>query len=207
MKLKNISVVLASLLVLSFSLAAQDETASRAAIQKFQDDLNAEYKNPKTSPLEGKALKKFNGHDFFPVDLTYRVEAQLIVTQAEPFFKLMTSNNQPRDYRQYGLINFTLKGKEYSIPVYQSQGLMAKAEYVDYLFFPFTDLTNGVSTYAGGRYIDLRIPANSTVITIDFNTAYNAFCAYSDKYSCPVVPAKNNLDIEIPVGIKYKSDH
>jgi uncharacterized protein (DUF1684 family) len=207
MKFKNVSLALSIWFVIPLALVAQDDTAAKAAIQKFQDDLNEEYKNPKTSPLEGKALKKFKGHEFFPVDLSYRVEAQLIVTQAEPFFKLMTSNNQPRDYRQYALVNFTLKGKEYSIPVYQSQGLMAKAEYTDYLFFPFTDLTNGVSTYAGGRYMDLRIPANSTVITLDFNTAYNAFCAYSDQYSCPVVPAKNNLDIEIPVGVKYKGDH
>lgn len=207
MKLLRSLLTLSFALLLPLALHAQSDEAAHAAIKKFQDDLNAEYKNPETSPLSGKDLKNFKGHDFFPIDLSYRVQAQLMVTEAEPFFKLMTSNNRPRDYRQYGILVFTLKEKEFKIPVYQSQGLMTKADYADYLFFPFTDLTNGISTYGGGRYMDLRIPKEGITITLDFNMAYNAFCAYSDGYSCPVVPEQNRLDIAIPAGVQYKDKH
>jgi len=73
--------------------------------------------------------------------------------------------------------------------------------YEDYLFLPFTDATNGNETYGGGRYIDLSIP-NGDQIVIDFNKAYNPYCTYNKKYSCPIVPSQNALDIEIFAGVK-----
>jgi len=83
---------------------------------------------------------------------------------------------------------------------------MNNPEYKDYLFFPFTDLTNNASTYGGGRYIDLRIPQGN-VIVLDFNKAYNPSCAYSPKYSCPIVPGENNIDVAITAGVKYEGHH
>ena len=76
-------------------------------------------------------------------------------------------------------------------------------QYKNHLFFPFTDLTTGSITYGAGRYIDLTIPKSGNTIVIDFNKAYNPFCAYSDGYSCPLVPADNNLDTEILAGVKF----
>ena len=71
----------------------------------------------------------------------------------------------------------------------------------DYLFLPFMDDTNGEQTYAGGRYIDLRIPEGNT-LKIDFNKAYNPYCAYNEKYSCPIVPRENYLDVAVKAGVK-----
>src|SRR5690606_18151366 len=62
--------------------------------------------------------------------------------------------------------------------------------------------TNGKQTYGGGRYIDLRVPREGDLV-IDFNMAYNPYCAYSARFSCPIVPAENQMDIEVPVGVKY----
>jgi len=104
--------------------------------------------------------------------------------------------------RIFGILTFSIEGKEFSLPVYQSQSLMQKKEYKDYLFLPFTDLTNGNETYDGGRYIDLRIPAGDQIV-IDFNKAYNPYCAYSHGYSCPIVPSKNHLETEILAGVRY----
>jgi uncharacterized protein (DUF1684 family) len=73
--------------------------------------------------------------------------------------------------------------------------------YVDYLFLPFSDATNGNETYSGGRYIDLRIPTSDSVL-IDFNKAYNPYCAYNPKYSCPIVPKQNRLPIPVRAGVK-----
>ena len=83
--------------------------------------------------------------------------------------------------------------------------LIKKDGYKDYLFLPFSDLTCGKDSYIGGRYIDMRIPKSNTVL-IDFNKAYNPYCAYSYKYSCPIVPLDNDLDIEILAGVKKFHD-
>jgi uncharacterized protein (DUF1684 family) len=116
-----------------------------------------------------------------------------------------TSNFKTKEYRVYGKLKFTLKGKAFEIPVYQSQRHMNIEEYKDYLFFPFNDLTNGKSTYTAGRYIELRIPTEGNMIMLDFNQAYNPYCAYSDNYSCPVIPAENFIDLEINAGVAYSS--
>ena len=83
---------------------------------------------------------------------------------------------------------------------------MQDEEYKDYLFLPFLDDTNGEGSYGGGRYIDLRIPDSDTMI-IDFNTAYNPYCAYNDRYSCPIVPRQNYLDVAIEAGVKAFKKH
>lgn len=183
--------------------AQTDSLQATAEIAAFQKQLNAEYSNRKESPLEPKDFAKFKGHDFFPIDLNYRVHAKLIVTAGSPFFGMKTTTSTMRSQRVYGHVEFTLLGQEFRLPVYQSKDLMQTDEYADYLFFPFTDETNGTLTYGGGRYIDLRIPKEGADIVIDFNMAYNPYCAYSSKYSCPIVPAENQMDIEVPVGVRY----
>ena len=79
-------------------------------------------------------------------------------------------------------------------------------ELKDYLFLPFMDLTNGVSSYGGGRFLDLKIPEGESII-IDFKKAYNPYCAYNHRYSCPVPPDANHLNIEIPAGVKAYGEH
>lgn len=205
--LKSLVIAANLMLTVCTTLFAQEDTVAINSIRKFQQELDAEYKDPKVSPLAPDELKEFRGHDYFQVDLKYRVEATLVVTEKEPYFKMMTSSNQPRNFRQYGILSFMIDGQELKIPVYQSQQLSGTDEYADYLFFPFTDLTNGHTTYSAGRYIDLRIPENGNRITVDFNKAYNPLCAYSDRYACPIVPAKNHVELEIKAGVQYTGKH
>lgn len=205
--LKSLVIAANLMLTVCTTLFAQEDTVAINSIRKFQQELDAEYKDPKVSPLAPDELKEFRGHDYFQVDLKYRVEATLVVTEKEPYFKMMTSSNQPRNFRQYGILSFMIDGQELKIPVYQSQQLSGTDEYADYLFFPFTDLTNGHTTYSAGRYIDLRIPENGNRITVDFNKAYNPLCAYSDRYACLIVPAKNHVVLEIKAGVQYTGKH
>jgi uncharacterized protein (DUF1684 family) len=191
--------------VCCFQASAQtDSLKAIEEISAFRKKLNEEYKNREKSPLESYEFSKFEGHDFFPINLDYRVNAKLTVTEGTPFFGMKTSSSRLSTERIYGYITFNLAEKEFRLPVYQSKDLMDTKEYADYLFFPFTDQTNSNSTYAGGRYIDLRIPHEGDNIVVDFNMAYNPYCAYSSKYSCPIVPADNEMDIEVPAGIRYK---
>ncbi len=190
--------------IYSFHAIAQtDSIKAVAEIIAFQEELDDFYKDPKESPLEPNALKEFKGHPFFPINLIYRIKAKLTVTPGTPVLHLKTSTTRVTNDHIYGYVEFTLKGKEFRLPVYQSVEPVKKAKDANHLFFPFTDLTNGAQTYTGGRYIDLDIPKKGNDMVIDFNKAYNPYCAYSHRYSCPKVPAENQMDIDIQAGVKY----
>lgn len=189
----------------SLQAAAQtDSLTAVAEITAVRNKLNEEFRHRNESPLEAEDFLKFESHDFFPIDLDYRVKAKLTVTEGTPFFAMKTTTSRVSTERVYGYITFTLAGKEFRLPVYQSNDLMRTEGYADYLFFPFTDETNGKETYGGGRYIDLRIPKVGNDLVVDFNMAYNPYCAYSSRFSCPLVPAENQMDIAVPVGVKYQ---
>lgn len=196
--------ILISLVFIVSSAIAQTEIIDD--VKKFQENLNKEFSDPDTSPLEGKELKKFKSLPFFDIDPSYVVTAKLIAMPETQFKPAKTTTARFANHRVYGMLEFTLGGKNISIPVYQSKDLLNNAEYKDYLFFPFTDLTNGEETYGGGRYIDLRIPPGGE-IKIDFNKAYNPSCAYSPKYSCPIVPSENHIDLAVKAGVKYEGHH
>lgn len=197
------TIILLLLVLPLANLAQEDVNAAQKDIAHFQQELNAEYKNPDKSPLDAKALKPFKQHDFFPVDLKYRVEAQLMVTENTPFFQMKTTGDRLPQYRKFGTILFTLDGVDYELPVYQSKDLMTRKEYEDYLFLPFTDRSNGKDSYVGGRYLEVRMPKEGNKVVLDFNKAYNPYCAYSDLYSCPLVPQENHLDAEIRAGVRF----
>ena len=108
-------------------------------------------------------------------------------------------------YIKFGEAHFKIDGKALVLNIYQNIELSKKKEYVDYLFLPFSDLTCGKESYIGGRYIDLKIPTSDTIL-IDFNTAYNPYCAYNHKYSCPIVPLENDLPVAINAGVKKFHD-
>jgi len=175
----------------------------KAEIKKFQKNLNAEYLNPKETPLRGDNFTNFKAHPFFPVDLKYRVEAKLVRTaNAEPF-EIPTSSGKTKQYKEYGKASFTLEGQEYTLTLYQSLDLLKQEKYKDYLFLPFRDLTNGKETYGGGKYMDLKIPKGNTLI-LDFNQSYQPYCAYNAyDYNCPIVPEENKLPVEIRAGVMY----
>ncbi|MFT5640803.1 MAG: hypothetical protein ACI9A7_000901 [Cyclobacteriaceae bacterium] len=170
-------------------------------ILQWQSELNESYQDKEESPLEKKDLKKFKGLDFFEIDSTYNVIASFLRTPNEMSFTMPTTTDRLPVYVQYGLVSFNLNGQEFNMPIFQNQSLVLTEEYEDYLFFPFTDLTNGFESYGGGRYIDLRLP-NSDEIRIDFNKSYNPYCAYNGKYSCPIPPRSNDMNIEINAGVK-----
>lgn len=163
--------------------------------------MNSEFKDATTSPLKKKDLENFEGLDFFQFDSTYVVQAELERTPDSKWFKMRTTTSRVSEERVYGILSFPLKNKTFSLKVYQGKELMTQDGFTDYLFLPFLDDTNGETTYGGGRYIDLRIPKGS-IVQIDFNTAYNPFCAYNEKFSCPIVPRENYLNTKIEAGIK-----
>lgn len=172
------------------------------SISEFQETLNAEFKDADESPLSAKERKDFKGLPFYPVDEHFRVIAKFEKLPPRSLFQMKTTANSIKDYDVYGVLTFSLEGKGYRLNVYQSHVLRTQEKYKDYLFLPFTDLTNGTETYGGGRYMDLKIPSGDTM-ELDFNKAYNPFCAYSEGYACPIPPRENDLQLEVRAGVMY----
>ncbi|MFD2603375.1 DUF1684 domain-containing protein [Flavobacterium suzhouense] len=181
------------------ALKAQDCSIENS--MKYQQQLNKEYVDPLESPLTPKDLKKFKSLDFYPVDMAYCVEAKFVRTPDEKPFAMPTTTDRKPMYVKYGELYFTLQGKQCKLDIFQNIDLSKKEEFKNYLFLPFTDFTSGNGSYGGGRYIDLQKP-DTDKIMIDFNTAYNPYCAYNHKYSCPIPPAQNDLQVEVKAGVK-----
>lgn len=170
-------------------------------ILAFQQSLNEEFKNPESSPLTDKYRKNFEALDFFPPDTNYRVVADLLRTPGAIPFMMPTTTDRKSQEVVYGIASFVLEGRRFELEIYQNLELINEEGYEDYLFLPFLDATNGEQTYSGGRYIDLAIPSGNTIV-IDFNKAYNPYCAYNKKYSCPIVPQVNELNTAVLAGVK-----
>lgn len=183
-----------------FPATAQDSEKVASALE-YQQELNMSFKNPKTSPLSAEERESFESLDFFPVDTSFYVVAEFVRTPYETPFAMPTTTDREPIYVKYGEAYFSLNGKEYKLNLYQSRDLSMTEAYKYHLFLPFTDLTNGNTTYAGGRYVDLKIPKTNKII-IDFNKAYNPYCAYNGKYSCPIPPQENHLETFIKAGVK-----
>lgn len=186
---------MALVLIFFMSGYAQDEQTA----QEFQEELNEFYKNPEESPLKKKA-KKFKGHDFFPIDSTFRVKAKFVRTLNAIPFQMKTTGNRLPVYEKYGEAHFTINGKDLVLNIYQGHKLRETEKYKNHLSLPFTDKSNGEESYSGGRFVDLEIP-DGDFILIDFNKAYNPYCAYTTGYSCVIPPAENDLDVKILAGV------
>ena len=193
-----------SIFFVGFLLTGITTIAQIAEVKKWQDELNAEYKDKFKSPLNAQEREAFNGHSFYAITDMYDVKAKLEIRTDDLLIPFKTSTEKIVKNKLYGILYFQINDKPFKLNVYQSPDLMKVAGYEDYLFLPFTDLTTGNETYGGGRYIDLRIPTKGNEIIINFNKAYNPFCAYSKNYSCPKVPAENDLNVKILAGVKMK---
>ena len=174
--MKAITYCFICLLVLACSDGKQPLTGETS----WQRDMNAMFKDASVSPLSEKDRKSFSGLKFFKVDSSFVVQAFIERTPDSEFFDMMTTTGDVNRERIYGVLHFELKGVMYKLNVYQGEEALASLNNKNYLFLPFLDDTNGETTYGGGRYIDLRIPSGDS-INIDFNKAYQPYCAYCER--------------------------
>lgn len=194
-------ILLFFVLFLQVQIGFSQEKFDVNAVTKFQEELNAEYADAKTSPLMPEDLATFKTLDFYPANEKFFVVAKFVRTKKEKPFEMKTSTDRKPMYVKYGVVYFTIDGSNFKLNVYKNIALSQQEKYKDHLFLPFSDLTCGNESYIGGKYIDLKIPKGKTLV-IDFNTSYNPYCAYNHKYSCPIVPLENDLNIEIKAGVK-----
>lgn len=140
---------------------------------------------------------------FYEPDASYRVRATVALLPRQSFFGMNASASQKLKAKRFAKITFTLNDKSYELYAYQLDFLLNSKDHKDDFFIPFTDAGAGTSSYEGGRYLDFKesdIVNNQLVI--DFNRAYNPYCAFTTGYNCPIPPRENDLPVEIAAGEK-----
>lgn len=167
-------------------------------VRQHRADYRAHFLADPRSPLTEADLSRL---DFYAPDEAYRITADIeLVADAEPF-ELATYAGTTKPYVEYAVAAFTLNGAPRRLTLYRSLAQARMPQYRDHLFLPFKDHTNGDSTYGGGRYLDFRLgDIRNGQLVIDFNRAYNPYCAYGDGYQCPIPPPENHLETTVEAG-------
>jgi len=178
---------------------------SRETIEKAREKHEAFISDPKNYRMDSTELAHFEGLDYFEFDSTYQIEATFTKDIGKRF-KMPTTTDRMPGYRRYGYVSFQCDSVSYTLTAYQNIQMRKEEGFEDYLFIPFRDATSRVTTYGGGRYLDLRIPEEETIL-LDFNLTYNPYCAYSHRFSCPIPPEENTLKVAIEAGEKIPLAH
>ena len=153
------------------------------------------YMKSSESPVPEDQRASFGPLPYFPVDPAYRVPAMLQPEPGAAAVEMATSTGKRRQMRRVGVLSFMVKGEPLSL------GAFVEADQRDMrrLFVPFGDLTNGLETYPGGRYLELDRTA-SGVYDLDFNRAYHPFCLFNPAYDCPYPPKESRMKVPIRAG-------
>ena len=146
------------------------------------------------SPLSGQARQSFKGLAYFPPNPDLVIRAPLDVTAQPEDVRMVTSDNDEQIYHRVGVVRFSVDGQPVQLALFSSDD-------TGRLFIPFRDATSGQETYPAGRYLEAEPPEDGEVV-LDFNYAYNPYCAYDSNYSCPLPPVENWLKVPIRAGEK-----
>jgi uncharacterized protein (DUF1684 family) len=171
-----------------------------AQSQNYNDSLQ-QFRNNYIETHEVVKGEKRKAFRFFPINEKYRIVTRFEVVQDSIGFMMPTSGKKTSRYFVAGKLQFKLNNRSFTLTVYKSEQLMSIKEYEHYLFVPYTDLTSGEKSYGGGKYLEFYTTdiINNQVV-IDFNKAYNPYCAYASGFNCPIPPRENDLPIAIEAG-------
>jgi hypothetical protein len=174
------------------------------AVEHSRREKDESFKHADWSPVPPKDRARFQGLSYFPTAAGWQVTAKVTRLPGSEVFEMASSTGAPRQQRRAARLEFSTPAGGAQLFAYQdaSEGHKHGPET---LFVPFRDKTSGTQTYGAGRYLDLEDPAGGEV-RIDFNLAYNPYCAYSESYSCPLPPPENWLEISVTAGeMKYET--
>ncbi len=180
-----------------------------AALERFRAGRDDLFRSHPQSPIEPAERASFKGLRYFNPDPAYRVEARFEAADGSELLIDTGGEDGTIRYRRAGTLAFRLLGEPCRLTV------LGLAQYAGGLFVPFRDATSGHETYGGGRYLFdtakdtdglvLELEPGSANVTIDFNYAYNASCAYSPRWACPLAPRENYLRVAVRAGeLGYK---
>jgi uncharacterized protein (DUF1684 family) len=175
-----------------------------AEINKYRSEKDSIFLWANWSPILKDDKASFRGLNYFPIDLSFRFEGQIILYEPPTADTIMGTKGDLRPALKYGYFPFSYKNRSYKLQIYHI--LPEDSTHKKYLFLGFTDQTTGGKTYNTGRYIDLvEIPNQGYVV--DFNFAYNPYCAYNPRYTCAIPPSENRLPFKVLAGEKIFRKH
>ena len=193
---------LAAIVLATFASAAVGCSAPPSypeEIAAHRAEIDAFMRGASESPIPAARRAAFQALPYYPIDEQYRVPAALRVARSDEIIEMSTSTGKPRRMRRIGTLAFTLKGQPLTLTAFAEADDTALRR----LFVPFGDLTSGMATYQGGRYLDLDLKG-SGVYELDFNRAYHPFCVFNPEYECPVPPRENRLKVPILAGERMR---
>jgi len=158
----------------------------------FRAEKNEFFGNHPQSPLDREQQRDFKGLNYFPENDSLRLEVQVEEFPTKEPFEMQTSTGSVQRYEKFGKFHFVVDGKDAALTIYQSE---------NGFFLPFIDSLAGKETYPAGRYLEPEALPGGRFF-VDFNIAYNPYCAYNEMWSCPITPAENRLKVAIRAGEK-----
>lgn len=164
-----------------------------STLEKFRHEKDQFFKNDQNSPLTQEQKMVFSNLNYFPENTALRLELAMEWIYPPVTTNMITSTGDRRDYLYKAHIRFQVDGKEAVLQVYEDS-------FGGY-FLPFVDATAPKETYGAGRYLEPE-EIRPGVLLVDFNLAYNPFCAYNNRWSCPIPPHENRLSLRIEAGEK-----
>lgn len=203
MKFSKIVVVLlaagvAVAMYFSLSSGGPDAAAYAAQIEKERKERDEFMRSNEGSPFLRDSIP-FHGLRYFPPDMAFSVMARLEPASEKDVRVLPTSDGQTKSYLPYAYATFKLAGREHRLLILE---VMDRGPFRGTLFLAFADATSARETYGAGRYLDVKKVAGATSLALDFNRAYNPYCAYNHSFSCPLPPKENVLEVAIAAGEK-----
>lgn len=211
---KKILLFISSVILIYSACTNQPKTKkyTQAEIDSLKNEFvgycrekNYEFIHADWSPLTEKDKSAFMGLHYFDYDISFRHEISIIQYKQQD--TINASGSKPGDIRKvvrFGYLEFEQSGQKNKLVVLKILPQTQNGE--SHLWLGFWDLTSGDQTYPGGRYLDIK-PDESGKYVIDFNYAYNPYCAYSDHYSCLIPPLENRLPIPLTCGEKIYKEH
>jgi uncharacterized protein (DUF1684 family) len=169
--------------------------AAMTEIEDFRADKDSFFRDHPQSPLLPEQRAAFEGLSYFPEDDALLIRAPLTtdgVDTDEPIV-MQTTTGGEQTYRRAGIVRFEVNGESTQVTLFSSPDMHE-------LFLPFRDATSGHETYGAGRYLEVEPPDESGEVAVDFNHAYNPYCAYNPEWSCPIPPGENWLRVPIRAG-------
>ena len=178
-------------------------------MNSLRREKDAYFRQSPDSPFALHDQRRFKGLRYFAPDPAWRVEATVEMLPEAPSIIMATSDGQQRPFSRTAKLHFSVAGQEGDLIAYRTVHNHQHAPGEDHhhedepWFIPFRDALAGKETYGAGRYLDVEPPEGDedpTTITLDFNLAYNPYCAYAEEYSCPIPPKENTLPFAVRAG-------
>jgi uncharacterized protein len=165
-------------------------------LEQFHHEKDQFFRTDSHSPLTPEQKRSFQGLNYFPENPELDLELPVEEFPEKQEIQMQTSTGDIQAYQRFGRVHFSVDGQPAELTIYKSDGGY---------FLPFADALANHETYGAGRYLEPE-PLGDGKFAIDFNYAYNPYCAYNEFWSCPITPAENRLKVPIRAGEKNFHD-